>query len=130
MPTLAEAAARGLCPPGPDGVRVLGDPVPRVADFRMPSSKKLDFTNNLPGPLAAAVRRLGPSLAPRPRVRERDCIGCGRCAESCPAHTIRLEGGRARIELGGCIRCFCCHEMCPVQAIDIRSQPFFRFLSK
>ena len=54
----------------------------------------------------------------------------GRCAESCPAKTIAVTGGKAKIGYAKCIRCFCCHEMCPVRAIDIRSVPVFRFLSK
>lgn len=131
VPRLAEAVRRGLCPDGVSGVELLGDPLPPVIeDFLMPASKKLNFSGSLPGPLAKAVDWLEPRLAPRPKVRERDCVGCGRCAESCPAKTIAVTGGKAKIGYAKCIRCFCCHEMCPVRAIDIRSVPVFRFLSK
>ena len=131
VPMLAEAVRRGLCPDGVSGVELLGDPLPPVIeDFLMPASKKLNFSGSLPGPLAKAVDWLEPRLAPRPKVRERDCVGCGRCAESCPAKTIAVTGGKAKIGYAKCIRCFCCHEMCPVRAIDIRSVPVFRFLSK
>ncbi len=45
------------------------------------------------------------------------CIGCGRCAESCPQKIITIAGGKAKIAPRGCISCYCCQEMCPVQAV-------------
>ena len=53
------------------------------------------------------------------------CIGCGKCAESCPAHTIRIQDRKAVIAYQNCIHCFCCHEMCPRQAVDIRRRGIF-----
>ena len=129
VPMLAEAVRRGLCPRDAAEVEVLGDPVPRVPDFRMPATKGLDFTGGLPGPLAALVRRMKPLLAPRPVIDARACVGCGRCAESCPAGTILLEKGKARIDPSRCIHCFCCQELCPVRAVKIKTMPLFRFLS-
>ena len=55
----------------------------------------------------------------------RGCIACGKCAESCPAHTIRILERKAVIAYPNCIRCFCCHEMCPKQAVDIRRLGIF-----
>ncbi len=46
------------------------------------------------------------------------CIGCGRCAESCPKHLIDITARKAVIARKGCISCFCCQEMCPAKAID------------
>ncbi len=51
-------------------------------------------------------------------VKER-CIGCGKCAQSCPAQIISIRNQKAQAELKNCISCFCCHEMCPVDAIEI-----------
>ncbi len=133
VPMLADAAGRGLCPSRWEEVALVGDSDAlscAVADFAMPASKTLDFTGNVPRPLAGLIRRLEPRLAPRPQVREKDCIGCGRCAESCPAKTISLRNRKAKIDLSNCIHCFCCHEMCPVKAIDIKTTRIFRFLSK
>ena len=45
------------------------------------------------------------------------CIGCGKCAESCPAQTIELSGRKAKIHYDNCIRCFCCQEFCPRAAM-------------
>ena len=133
VPMLADAVERGLCPARWEQIELTGDPDAlscAVTDFVMPASKTLDFTGNVPRPLAGLIRRLEPRLAPRPQVRGKDCVGCGRCAESCPAKTIVLENRRAKIDLSSCIHCFCCHEMCPVKAIDIKTTRIFRFLSK
>ena len=48
------------------------------------------------------------------------CIGCGRCAEICPADALRHESKRLYFDYGKCIRCYCCHEMCPVKAIKVK----------
>ena len=130
VPVIAEAVQRGLCPKDFKQVHLVGDPLPRFFNVRMPESKLLDFTGHLPGPLAGLVRKLEPWLAPHPKIRTYECVGCGRCAESCPAKTITIRGGKAQIGKDQCIRCFCCQEMCPVRAIDIQTSPIFRFLSK
>ena len=59
--------------------------------------------------------------------RRRECVGCGRCAESCPQHTIQIRKGKAVIDYKNCIRCFCCHEMCPKHVIDIRRWSVLHF---
>ena len=63
-----------------------------------------------------------PPSAPSP-----DCVGCGKCAESCPQHTIQIRDGKAVIHYKNCIRCFCCHEMCPKHVIDIRRWRLLHF---
>lgn len=126
VPTVVESQARGLCPEP----RILGDSAlaGQVTPFLPPAGKTLDFAANA-GVFGPLVRRMKPYLAPRPVVRAADCVGCGKCAETCPAHIIRIQGGKARINPGSCIRCFCCHEMCPERAIDIREAWFFRVFS-
>lgn len=44
------------------------------------------------------------------------CIGCGKCATSCPQHCI-VEGNPYRINLESCLHCGLCFENCPVGAI-------------
>lgn len=46
------------------------------------------------------------------------CIGCGKCAESCPKSIISIVERKAVIKPKGCISCFCCQEMCPEHAIN------------
>lgn len=56
----------------------------------------------------------------RPKVILNNCIGCGKCAESCPMHIIEIQDRKAVIGKKGCISCFCCQEMCPAHAIDVK----------
>ena len=103
--TLQNARARGLCADAP--LEVLGDPLDSV---RVPKAFR---------PLAKKI------ATPYPRIRRKSCVGCGKCAESCPQHTIAVRGGKAQIDYSKCIRCFCCHEMCPKHVIDIRRFSIF-----
>ena len=84
-----------------------------------------DFAQHTPKLVQPLVKRVERLIAPRPVVDQKKCIGCGKCAEICPGHTIQV-GRTARIHPSGCIRCFCCHEMCPVKAIDVRQLRLFR----
>ena len=64
-------------------------------------------------------------LTSKPVIRKKDCFGCDKCVESCPAKTIRIVDRKANIDYSACIRCYCCHEMCPVRAIDIKRMKLF-----
>ena len=127
--TVHEAIQRSLCPSSAAQIPVCGDftTPPRCGDFRMPRSKHVDFGESIPGfvrkPALYLANRL---LTPRPVIRHNNCIGCGKCAQSCPAKTIRIQKKKARIDYRSCIHCFCCHEMCPVSAIHIRRSPLSR----
>jgi uncharacterized protein (DUF362 family)/NAD-dependent dihydropyrimidine dehydrogenase PreA subunit len=57
---------------------------------------------------------------PVPRVDRSKCRGCGKCAESCPMHLIKIENGKAGMSSKNCISCFCCQEMCPFDAVRVR----------
>ena len=125
--TCRAGMSQGLCPSSPETVEREGDPAEAfAAAFRLPDSRAVDFTDRMPGflrrPASAVLRR----LAPRPVVREKDCVGCGKCAESCPQKIIAIEKGKAHIRYGGCIRCYCCHEMCPVRAVELKRFVLFR----
>lgn len=124
VPTVRAATARGLCPSSWEELTILGDTLPVPEKFQLPRSRSVDFTKRLPGFLRPAVNRL---MRDRPEIRKKDCIGCGKCAESCPAKTIRIVDRKAHIRHENCIRCYCCHEMCPVKAIDIKRFRIFDF---
>lgn len=116
---LRNAMDRGLCPKSIAEIKLLGEPVSRfvVRDFKQPDSRSVDVLGYIPRfarPLAAKL------LTPRPAIRTSSCVGCGKCAESCPQHTIEIKNKKAAIDYSKCIRCYCCHEMCPVRAIDIK----------
>ncbi len=120
VPMLAAARARGLIEP--ESIETRGDSLsPFDPPFAMPDADRLDFTGHVPRALRpAAYKLMNTAFSPRPRVRAARCVGCGKCAESCPAHIITIRDGKARIPKQGCIRCFCCQEMCPAKAIDVR----------
>ncbi len=127
---IRQAVEAGLARPGE--IELAGDPVPEnLTPFKLPDTKKLDFSGNLPKflekPFVFFAARLLKSF---PQVDREKCVGCGKCAESCPAHVIRIARVRrpgasgsikkAVFRRKGCISCFCCQEMCPVKAISVK----------
>ncbi len=107
-------------------VVVEGDSI-AVDPFQKPHGKHIDFTGKLPAPLQPPTKWLTKRLlTSRPKVRLHDCIGCGKCAESCPPKIIEMKDRKAIIPHKNCIHCFCCHEMCPVKAIDLKRSVLFR----
>lgn len=135
VPYLWAAHQRGLCPASFDPACLAGEkeafrPIPGYLLPRSYASGKggdLDFARyqKLPGFLRKGIKKLEELAAPRPVINRSRCIGCGKCAEICPGHTIRIAG-KAKIDPKGCIRCFCCHEMCPVKAIDVKQVKLFK----
>lgn len=122
---------RGKAPLDAGAVVIEGDRVPfdaPLTDLLLPRSADVGLTGNLPKLLQPVGKWAFTRLAPRPVIRAKDCVGCGRCREICPRQTIRIEDKKAVIDRANCIRCFCCHEVCPQRAIDIRTSPVFRLL--
>ena len=113
------AEERGLC--SRDSVRLVGDEL-LPEQFLLPDSITNDYLSGIPrfmrGPVGVAAKAL---LKPVPHMLPERCIGCGKCAESCPQKIIRLQEHKAQIQnRRACISCFCCQEMCPAHAIVVR----------
>ncbi|MDY0374284.1 MAG: DUF362 domain-containing protein [Desulfobacterium sp.] len=55
-----------------------------------------------------------------PKVKKKTCIGCGECADNCPADAITLAEGKATIDRKLCIGCGECIIRCPTKSINIQ----------
>lgn len=117
IPTLCSAIDRGICPENVSELEVFGDAEVKHTDFKEPDSISLDFIAKMPEFVRRPFEKL---FTPRPSINYKACVGCGKCAESCPEHTITIVDKKARIDYSKCIKCFCCHEMCPMRAINIK----------
>ena len=130
VPTLMAAAQNGLCGEAFDEALLVGDAFSKqpAEAFVLPRSYdgRLDFSSHLPGFLQGLMPFFNQLVAPRPVVKKKACIGCGKCAEMCPKNVIDFHKEMAVIRQKDCIRCFCCHEICPAKAIDVRTFPVFR----
>ncbi len=122
--TVRSAKKRGLSACSADELTLLGDEVKLFPDLIKPVSHGVDFSSSLPKWFPKKVLN---HFSSKPQIIKKGCIGCGKCAESCPAQTIELSGRKAKIHYDNCIRCFCCHEMCPVKTIKIKRSRFYRF---
>ena len=126
-PIMNAAIKRGLMPRELTADVVEGDThlYKKVENFAMPKSYSIDFSDRVPRPIRWATPTVEKFLAPKPKIKKSACIGCGKCRDICPQHTITVSAGKAEINMKNCIRCFCCHEMCPVKAIDVKRSIFF-----
>lgn len=122
---IRQAVEQGLATP--DNIRLIGDEIPGdLTPFQIPDAQRLDFSTFVPGFLQKpAVAVMGKLLKSYPLLNKSKCVGCGKCAESCPAHIIKIKQDRhgkkkAVFQKKGCISCFCCQEMCPMKAIEVR----------
>lgn len=126
IPSIGHAVRRGLCPASADEVEIVGG-YERVKNFKRAKAGSVTFENYLPKPIRGLYeKKIQPMLTSRPVIVDKGCIGCGKCAESCPAHTIEIVSRKAVIHYDKCIRCYCCHEMCPQKTIRLSRFVLFR----
>ena len=132
VPTVAAAAERGLSPLSSAECEVDGE----VHTFCVPDFKRIEtgsvveFSSLLPGWLGRLAGKWAPRLlASRPVVDKRECIGCEKCKNVCPAKAITMKKRRPVIDRALCIRCFCCQEFCPVGAMKVRRPAVARLLN-
>ena len=57
------------------------------------------------------------ALRSKPGVNKKDCVGCKKCFNICPAKAITMRKKLPVIDRKACIRCFCCQEFCPKGAM-------------
>ena len=129
VPTLRGSIKRGFIKDDLSDIKVLGEDVNSliIKDFKIPRTSK-DFrllASSMPKFLHEPVTKL---ITPKPVIRHKDCIKCGKCIEACPAKIIDIKDNKVKINLDECIRCYCCHELCPKKAVDIKRNFIFKLM--
>lgn len=126
VPTLRGAIKRKYIKEDGSDINVIGDDINKliIRDFDIPNTSK-DFrllSTRIPKFLNEPITKI---ITPKPVIRHKDCVKCGKCIEACPAKVMKLND-RVEINLDNCIRCYCCHELCPKKAIDIKRSFIFK----
>lgn len=126
VPTVARCIERGLVQKDFSDIQVVGINIEAciMRDFKMPQNVDLNPLNDRTPKWVKKI--VAPVLTPKPVVKMKDCIGCGKCSEVCPAKTIEMINHKPIINLDNCIRCYCCHELCPKKVIHVKRPLIFR----
>ncbi len=133
LPILQAAHRRGLVPNTADEVKLFGSvDTHRVEDFkRVVERRSIEFTGDGKNPVKRLFGKIaGAVLKTRPVLKSKDCVGCGVCADICPAKAIVIVNKKAKVNRKSCIRCFCCQEFCPKSAMKVHRTPLAAFFHK
>ena len=134
VPTITQAIERELSPKTIDEVIVNMDVTPYIDEtfLNLDHSDNIQFFDDahknvfkrIIGKIAKKV------LIVRPKAKNKECIGCQKCANICPAKAITMKDKKPIIDKKKCIRCFCCQEFCPVGAMKTHRTLISKILTK
>lgn len=129
VPTVNEAKKRGVCPESIDELEIIGDKVENCItdDVLLPDAESLSVLTKM-GDIFGG--RFAKFFSPHPEINKKTCVGCGKCAQSCPVHTIEIINKKARINHDKCIKCYCCQELCPINSVKIKKNIFLKLVQK
>ncbi len=125
LPILSAAYDRQMIPASADELRVFGNLNEfKVGEFeRVVERRPLEFSGNSKGVMGLFGKIAARILRTRPVLKKDLCVGCGICANICPAKAIVIRKKKAVIDRKACIRCFCCQEFCPKSAMKVHRTP-------
>ena len=127
IPTLGAARERGLIPNSVDELKISGDIDSIVIhDYNNVAVRHSLLFNNrskLFGKVAKSV------LEAKPAVKNKECKGCEKCKQICPAQAITMKNGKPVIDRKKCIKCFCCQEFCPFGAMKVHRSLIAKILT-
>jgi uncharacterized protein (DUF362 family)/Pyruvate/2-oxoacid:ferredoxin oxidoreductase delta subunit len=126
FPLFRAAKARGIGEIEASRITFRGDPPEsfQVKDFAVPN---LDSLGVLPAMFGWFTKRF---LVSKPVQEETECVGCGECAQICPAEAIQLKAKKLAFDYDRCIRCYCCQEVCPQDSIRFHRGLLVRLLTR
>ena len=123
IPTLERARLHGLIPEDVSELNVIGSTDGLfVKDFeKVVEHRSLKFSGDGKNPIKRFFAKIAEAiLKTRPALKSDLCVGCGVCANICPAKAIVIKDKKAKIDRSLCIRCFCCQEFCPKSAMKVK----------
>ena len=132
VPTLQAAVRRGLVPEDAARIAVYGDPARfAISDFKTVQAQSSVFFRILGDGVIGRIADFAAAriLTPFPKLAS-GCVGCGKCAQVCPARAIAMKDGRPRIDRRVCIHCFCCQEFCPKGAMQVGRHALMKLLGR
>ena len=114
--TTRYAGERGLGISNLSKIGIVGEKLGSFAitDFKLPANAYRLTVNHIPHGLMQWILA---QVAPRPRVKKKNCTACNKCVKACPTGAATIVGKTAAINDKLCIRCMCCHEVCRFNAV-------------
>jgi uncharacterized protein (DUF362 family)/Pyruvate/2-oxoacid:ferredoxin oxidoreductase delta subunit len=114
--TTRYAGERGLGISDLKKIKIAGEKLDSFAvpDFKLPVNAYRLAVKSIP---YALIKQILKQVAPRPRIKKKNCTACNKCVKACPTGAAAMVGKTAAINDKLCIRCMCCHEVCRFNAV-------------
>lgn len=115
-------ALKGFGESNLSNIEIIGNPINDfiINDFKQPMTFRYrpDITHKI-----FSLSR------PHVYIKSDYCKACGLCVPNCPADSISIDHGTAKIDQKKCISCMTCHEICPSCAVFTEMSSFYNELT-